>query len=145
MTEAELDKLLPSNGYEIVQPPVDYNPIRKQRPMQPKETPFYSLNEDIPTTLPPELQVQSESNEIPLKAHDYQFFGKVFNEKTDDELTPDEVRERKILSLLLKIKNGTPQVRRQSLKYYNIYNLIEQLLKEPEILVPVLCLISYYH
>lgn len=36
--------------------------------------------------------------------------------ENEDELTNEEVRDRKIMMLLLKIKNGTPPMRKQSLK-----------------------------
>jgi splicing factor 3B subunit 1 len=34
----------------------------------------------------------------------------------DDDLTPEEERERRIMRLLLKIKNGTPQMRKQAMR-----------------------------
>jgi len=34
----------------------------------------------------------------------------------EEELTPQEVKERKIMMLLLKIKNGTPQMRKSALR-----------------------------
>lgn len=36
--------------------------------------------------------------------------------ENEDELTNEEIRDRKIMMLLLKIKNGTPPMRKQSLK-----------------------------
>ena len=53
-----------------------------------------------------------------VKPEDYQYFAPLLKE--DDErtadLTPDEARERKIMRLLLKVKNGTPPMRKQALR-----------------------------
>ena len=38
------------------------------------------------------------------------------DEQDEDELTPEEAKERKILKLLLKIKNGTPPQRKTALR-----------------------------
>ena len=37
--------------------------------------------------------------------------------ETEEDLTAEEQRSRKIMMLLLKIKNGTPPMRKQSLKF----------------------------
>ncbi|KNE73405.1 splicing factor 3B subunit 1 [Allomyces macrogynus ATCC 38327] len=51
-----------------------------------------------------------------LKQEDMQFFGKLLEVRDEGALSIDELKERKILRLLLKIKNGTPPVRKVALR-----------------------------
>lgn len=50
-----------------------------------------------------------------IKPEDVTQFGLLL--ESEDDLTPEEQRDRKIMMLLLKIKNGTPPMRKQSLKF----------------------------
>jgi splicing factor 3B subunit 1 len=43
-----------------------------------------------------------------FKAEDAQYFAKSLKEVDETELSVDEMKERKIMRLLLKIKKGTP-------------------------------------
>ena len=46
-----------------------------------------------------------------------QFFAPLLDETIDeDQLSKDEGNERKIMKLLLKVKNGTPPMRKQALR-----------------------------
>lgn len=45
-----------------------------------------------------------------------QYFGKLMDEVEDTELNAEEAKERKILRMLLKIKNGTPPQRKTALR-----------------------------
>ncbi|CAN0380522.1 unnamed protein product, partial [Hapterophycus canaliculatus] len=45
-----------------------------------------------------------------------QYFGKLMDEVDDEELNAEEAKERKILRMLLKIKNGTPPQRKTALR-----------------------------
>ncbi|KAJ7030356.1 armadillo-type protein, partial [Mycena alexandri] len=49
-------------------------------------------------------------------AEDAQYFYQILEEESEMELSVDELKERKILRLLLKIKNGTPPVRKTALR-----------------------------
>jgi len=49
-----------------------------------------------------------------IKPEDVTHFGLLM--ENEDDMTAEEVRDRKIMMLLLKIKNGTPPMRKQSLK-----------------------------
>ena len=52
-----------------------------------------------------------------LKIHKFQIDGEIFNsqvEVDEETLSPEEQKERKIMKLLLKIKNGTPPMRKVS-------------------------------
>lgn len=51
-----------------------------------------------------------------LKPEDVNYFGALLTEVDDSELTGEEIRERKIMMLLLKVKNGTPPMRKNALK-----------------------------
>jgi len=51
-----------------------------------------------------------------IKPEDYQYFSALMEEREDEELTPEEAKERKIMKLLLKIKNGTPPQRKSALR-----------------------------
>ncbi|KAI6651885.1 Splicing factor 3B subunit 1 [Oopsacas minuta] len=51
-----------------------------------------------------------------LKQEDIQYFGKLLEDIDEDVLPPEEQKELKIMRLLLKIKNGTPPMRKSSLR-----------------------------
>ncbi|EPR61395.1 putative U2 small nuclear ribonucleoprotein family protein [Toxoplasma gondii RUB] len=147
LTDEELDRLLPKEGYEIVPPPADYNPppssaaaaaarARHQAigmtpgvaatPTPIGVTPLYTMPEEgvIPGGMEGLMtmgggiggQLTAEGGGVTMKAEDYQFFAKLFEDKDEDAMTQEEVKERKIQLLLLKIKNGTPPLRRSALR-----------------------------
>lgn len=43
-------------------------------------------------------------------------FSALLTEVDEDQMTNEEVRDRKIMMLLLKVKNGTPPMRKSALK-----------------------------
>ncbi|KAF3843614.1 hypothetical protein F7725_002463 [Dissostichus mawsoni] len=51
-----------------------------------------------------------------LKPDDIQYFDKLLVEVDESTLSPEEQKERKIMKLLLKIKNGTPPMRKAALR-----------------------------
>lgn len=51
-----------------------------------------------------------------MKPEDAQYFDKLFLDVDEEALSPDEQKERKIMKLLLKIKNGTPPMRKAALR-----------------------------
>ncbi|KAJ6623945.1 small nuclear ribonucleoprotein [Mycena sp. CBHHK59/15] len=51
-----------------------------------------------------------------FRAEDAQYFAKILKEEDETDLPLAELKERKILRLLLKIKNGTPPVRKAALR-----------------------------
>ncbi|KWU47309.1 small nuclear ribonucleo protein [Rhodotorula sp. JG-1b] len=126
LTDEELDQMLPSEGYEIVQPPAGYEPIRTPaRKLQ--ETPLA----DNGGFMMPEQGVSAEalgiSTEMPtdiegvgdlqfFKKEDAQYFAKILTNEDESKLTIEELKERKIMRLLLKIKNGTPPMRKSALR-----------------------------
>jgi len=123
LTDEDLDQMFPPTGYKIVKPPDSYvairTPARKlmatPTPLA-GATPLYevpseqrgALNSDMPPT-PAHLPF--------VKPEDYQYFAPLLKEDEEiEDMTPEEARERKIMKLLLKVKNGTPPMRKQALR-----------------------------
>lgn len=143
-TDAALDAILPSEGYTILAPPTSYMPIRTPgRKLLTAPTPLggqtpAGFQMDIP---PEEREGQSlqdirEAYGVPvaatandggesaapgalpyIKPEDMQYFGRLM-EDVDDEstLSKEEAKERQIMSLLLKIKSGTPPQRKTAMR-----------------------------
>lgn len=126
LTDEELDMMFPSKGYRILDPPASYIPIRTPSrkllatptPMGAGVTPGFSMNVGatpsrdvygVPAT-------PSESALPFIKPEDVQYFGKLVEEVDEEDLPPEELKERKIMKLLLKIKNGTPPQRKTAMR-----------------------------
>ncbi|KAI9347201.1 armadillo-type protein [Zopfochytrium polystomum] len=125
MTDEELDSILPSKGYKIIEAPASYVPIRTPaRKLMATPTPvagqfgagfmMQDENQTAPFEVPPEIA--SIGSLQFFKPEDMKHFGKLLDNREDLELTVDELKERKIMRLLLKIKNGTPPVRKAALR-----------------------------
>ncbi|KAL3623716.1 Splicing factor 3B subunit 1 [Castilleja foliolosa] len=145
LTDEELDAMFPQEGYKVLDPPSSYVPIRTPARKllatpTPMGTPLYNIPEenrgqqfDVPKEMPGGLPF--------MKPEDYQYFGSLLNEDNEEELTPDEQRERKIKKLLLKVKNGTPPQRKTALRQLTdkarelgagpLFNCILPLLMQP--------------
>ncbi|XP_050212265.1 uncharacterized protein LOC126662350 [Mercurialis annua] len=120
LTDEELDTMFPQEGYKVLDPPASYVPIRTPARKllatpTPMGTPLYSIPEDnrgqqfdVPKEAPGGLPL--------LKPEDYQYFGALMNEDEEEELSAEEQKERKIMKLLLKVKNGTPPQRKTALR-----------------------------
>eukprot|EP00257_Ricinus_communis_P019781 XP_015578867.1 splicing factor 3B subunit 1 [Ricinus communis] len=94
LTDEELDAMFPQEGYKILEPPIPEDNRGQQ----------FDVPREAPGGLPP------------MKPEDYQYFGALLNEDEEEELSPDEQKERKIMKLLLKVKNGTPPQRKTALR-----------------------------
>lgn len=125
MSDEELDSILPAKGYKILEPPATYVPIRTPaRKLMATPTPvagqfgagfvMQDENQAAPFEVPPELA--SIGSLQFFKPEDMKHFGKLLDERDDLDLTVEELKERKIMRLLLKIKNGTPPVRKAALR-----------------------------
>uniref|UniRef100_A0A7S1IV74 TOG domain-containing protein n=1 Tax=Eutreptiella gymnastica TaxID=73025 RepID=A0A7S1IV74_9EUGL len=120
LSDQELDDLFPKDGYKVLEPPAGYEPIRTPaRKYTATPTPFspgYQIPDDetdddrvdVPKSLGPNLP--------DLKPEDYNFFSALLTPKDEDEMAPEELRDTKIMKLLLKVKNGNPQQRKQALR-----------------------------
>ncbi|GKD77979.1 splicing factor 3B subunit 1, partial [Tanacetum coccineum] len=106
-TDHQHNTMFPQQGYQILEPPASYVFIRK--PPTPLGTPLYFIPQENRGQM---FDVPMEEIGLPfIKPEDYQYFGALLTQ--DDELSPDE---RKIIKLLLKVKNGTPQQRKTALR-----------------------------
>jgi len=64
-----------------------------------------------------EFDVPKDTGDLPFtKPEDFQHFAKLLDNKADEDLSNEEAKERKIMRLLLRIKNGTPPMRKTSLR-----------------------------
>lgn len=136
ITDEELDSILPGrdDGYAIVSVPEDYNPQPRERKMVPSTSQHaegFMMQDEHAAQRAVQaaggFQGTGEPTEIEgigalqfLKPEDTQYFAKVLGEggsEADDVMyTLDDLKERKIMRLLLKIKNGTPPVRKTALR-----------------------------
>jgi len=51
-----------------------------------------------------------------IKPDDVNYFSALLDDTKDEELSAEEIRDKKIMMLLLKIKNGTPPMRKLALR-----------------------------
>lgn len=131
MTDEELDALLPSEGYEIVTPPPGYeeNRLNARARMAaaataaPTTSGGFMMQDDNAARqavldLAPELPTDVYGvGQVSLKKEDAVHFGKILKSTGEEEdLSVEELKERKIMRLLLKIKNGTPAMRKVALR-----------------------------
>jgi splicing factor 3B subunit 1 len=127
LTDEEIDMMLPSEGYEILQPPPGYEPARIVRKAIATPTPAASANgfggfmmqepenprsmgKQLPTEIPGVGDLQF------FKAEDMAYFGKLVDGSDENTMSVEDLKERKIMRLLLKVKNGTPPMRKTALR-----------------------------
>jgi len=125
LSDEELDAMLPSEGYKILDPPPGYEPIRAagakmmQTPVQSSGYGGFMMQEpesgrtlgkQMPTEIPGVGDLQF------FKAEDMAYFGKLTDGSDENTMTVEELKERKIMRLLLKVKNGTPPMRKTALR-----------------------------
>eukprot|EP01129_Flabellula_baltica_P014105 TRINITY_DN6691_c0_g1_i1.p1 TRINITY_DN6691_c0_g1~~TRINITY_DN6691_c0_g1_i1.p1 ORF type:complete len:766 (-),score=232.56 TRINITY_DN6691_c0_g1_i1:1568-3835(-) len=123
LSDSDIDELLPSEGYTICDVPSNYVPIRTPARKQ--------LNTPDPYGGTDGFFVGEEGNIDPnmygvgivieeglpeIKPEDKQYFETLLDGKEEEEMTADEAKDRKIMKLLLKVKNGTPPQRKQALR-----------------------------
>ncbi|KFX94906.1 hypothetical protein O988_06091 [Pseudogymnoascus sp. VKM F-3808] len=123
LSDEELDLMLPTEGYKILEPPPGYAPIRTASQkmmatpasmsggfmMQDPES-QRSMGKQLPTEIPGVGDLQF------FKAEDMAYFGKLTDGSDENAMSVDELKERKIMRLLLKVKNGTPPMRKTALR-----------------------------
>ncbi|KAJ1479548.1 armadillo-type protein, partial [Baffinella frigidus] len=107
-------------GYEILQPPAGYQPaVTPSRKLlatpTPGGTPAYAMPQDKPREVPPK---PSTPHPQPWTLNPKPFCEDPVLTPNPKSSTPgqDEANERRIMKLLLKIKNGTPPMRKQALR-----------------------------
>ena len=123
LTDEDLDAMFPP-GYKILEPPATYVPLRTpSRKLlatpTPMSTPGFMLGQ-TPARDSYGISVLPESSgneDLPfVKEEDYRHFGKLMEEVDESTLSNEEMKERKIMRLLLRIKNGTPPQRKSALR-----------------------------
>ncbi|KAK4189011.1 U2 snRNP component prp10 [Podospora australis] len=123
LSDEELDAMLPGpeQGYKILEPPPGYAPVRAPAHKMAMQTPATGFMMQDPDTV--RLSGQQVPKEIPgvgdlqfFKPEDMAYFGKLTDGSNEDDLTVEELKERKIMRLLLKVKNGTPPMRKTALR-----------------------------
>ncbi|XP_055329437.1 splicing factor 3B subunit 1-like isoform X2 [Paramacrobiotus metropolitanus] len=123
LTDEELDALFPP-GYKVLPAPAGYQPIRTPtRKLLATPTPmsgvggFFMQTEAAASSNKNILNAQPQDPELPmLKPEDTQYFDKLLQEVDEENLSPEEQKERQIMKLLLKIKNGTPPMRKSAMR-----------------------------
>lgn len=128
LSDEELDLMLPSDGYKVLDPPPGYAPIRTPaRKLMATPAPIAStsgiggfmmqepenarvLGKQLPTEIPGVGDLQF------FKAEDMNYFGKLVDGSDENAMSVEELKERKIMRLLLKVKNGTPPMRKTALR-----------------------------
>ncbi|CAI5509262.1 unnamed protein product [Closterium sp. Naga37s-1] len=125
LSDEELDAMFPLDGYKVLDPPASYVPIRTPaRKLLATPTPMggasggatqlYAIPEEDRQQL---FDVGKEVPGLPnLKPEDYQYFDALLNEEEEKKMSAQEKTERKIMKLLLKVKNGTPPQRKTALR-----------------------------
>jgi splicing factor 3B subunit 1 len=120
LTDDELDAMFPPKGYKILEPPANYQPVRSMHSrLLATPTPLSNTSGFIipQTPAPQDYGVNTavtEAGGVPIvKQDDLTFFGKLLEEKEGDDLS---AKERRIMTLLLRIKNGTPPQRKNALR-----------------------------
>lgn len=123
LTDKEIDEMLPSEGYEVVERPASYIPRTPAR-MAPTPSPMATpAGFSVSTPGAPQTAeaLGIESVEMPgdlpdLRAGDKEFFAPLMEEVDPKTLSKGEANERFILECLLKIKNGLPLQRKYALR-----------------------------
>ncbi|XP_053554533.1 splicing factor 3B subunit 1 isoform X1 [Bombina bombina] len=119
LSDEELDAMFPE-GYKVLPPPAGYVPIRTPaRKLTATPTPLGGLTGFHMQTEDRTMKNVSDqpSGNLPfLKPDDIQYFDKLLVDVDESTLSPEEQKERKIMKLLLKIKNGTPPMRKAALR-----------------------------
>ncbi|KAA6416256.1 MAG: U2 snRNP component prp10 [Lasallia pustulata] len=128
LSDEELDLMLPTEGYKVLDPPPGYAPIRTPaRKLMSTPAPIASttgfggfmmqepenaraMGKQLPTEIPGVGDLQF------FKAEDMAYFGKLVDGGDENTMSVEELKERKIMRLLLKVKNGTPPMRKTALR-----------------------------
>ncbi|KAF2403815.1 putative splicing factor 3B subunit 1 [Trichodelitschia bisporula] len=124
LSDEELDEMLPSEGYKILVPPAGYEPLNAPARRVVPATPVAAIGGFMQQeAVNPNIMGKQLPTEIPgvgdlqfFKAEDMQYFGKLVDGADENQMTVEELKERKILRLLLKVKNGTPPMRKTALR-----------------------------
>ena len=127
LTDEEINSILPGEkeGYTIVPPPIKYQQFINNYIAQKQQKYASDPNFSIPKYSLPEGGDNENENskqiEVSvyngLKPEDREFFQTLFDPEVDEaNLSLEAIKKRKVLTFLLKIKNGIPPVRKSALR-----------------------------
>ena len=124
LTDEEINAILPGEkeGYQIVPPPIKYQQFIDNYIAQKKQKYSTDPSLSIPKYSIPEgeedNQKKIESDVYTgLKPEDREFFQTLFDPEVDEsKLSLESIKKRRVLTYLLKIKNGIPPVRKSALR-----------------------------
>lgn len=124
ISDEELDAILPgeADGYKVLEPPPGYAPVRAPaHKLMQTPTPAGGFMMQDPNSA--RVATHQLPKEIPgvgdlqfFKPEDMQYFSKLTESVDEEHLSVEDLKERKIMRLLLKIKNGTPPMRKTALR-----------------------------
>ncbi|KAK6997399.1 U2 snRNP component prp10 [Favolaschia claudopus] len=109
----DLDDFLPSDGYLIFLPS-EVNKASVWDRSSPKFFIQESVNHHIPDLLPE--TPASLGNLAYFKPEDREYFSQILKEEGTAQFSVEEPKGRKVIGLLLQIKNGTPPIRKSALR-----------------------------
>ena len=117
LTDEDINNMLPdeSEGYEIVPVPESYQQFLDNYYAQKK-------NQSTEENTRSHYSIPSEDTKIDssafsgLKPDDMKFFNTILTQVDESKLSPEELKERNIMTLLLKVKNGAPPMRKSALR-----------------------------
>lgn len=124
ISDEELDAILPgeAEGYKILEPPPGYAPVRAPAHKL-TQTPAPATGFMMQDPKSSRMASHQLPKEIPgvgdlqfFKPEDMQYFSKLTESVDEEHLSVEDLKERKIMRLLLKIKNGTPPMRKTALR-----------------------------
>ncbi|KAM3127536.1 Splicing factor 3B subunit 1 [Paramecium bursaria] len=124
LTDEDLNAVLPGikDGYEVLRPPDSYKPLKSsiRKLLGTRSVSESPIQYQIPESIRIEVSATPSHptiGQLPaIKPEEYNLFMQLLQPVNEDDLTPEQVKERKIMALLLKIKNGTPQMRKSALR-----------------------------
>jgi len=123
LSDADLDILLPTEGYKVLEPPLKYKPAHIPTVNAIADSGVGSGGFMMQEAVDPKMMVKDLPSQIPgvgdlsfFKEQDVKYFGKLADTVDENELSVEELKERKIMRLLLKVKNGTPPMRKTALR-----------------------------
>lgn len=122
ISDEELDEWFALPGYQILTPPPGYEPkfapAKRVAATSPVEGGFMnqqsvdprSMGRELPSDIPGVGDLQFFKNE------DMKYFGRLVETQDETGLSNEDIKQRKIMRLLLKVKNGTPPMRKTALR-----------------------------
>jgi splicing factor 3B subunit 1 len=125
LSDEDLNNMIPVEGYVVLEPPAGYAPIRTPaRKLTATPMPMdsgFNMQESMPDGFGASIPyIPGVEGLNYFKAEDAKHFSKLMDDADVFDLSTEEVKERKIMRLLLKIKNGQPMYRKQALRQITV-------------------------